>query len=135
MNEITLAPVAENATRLADFLDGVFEAGSVPPVLAAKLNVAADDVFSNICRYSGASDVQIQAHASDGKVWMSFTDDGVPYDPTAPQPPVDITSGADEREPGGLGIFLVRRIMDRLTYRWLDGRNLLVMEKAYAAPA
>lgn len=69
---------------------------------------AADEMFSNIARYSGAAAVQAACEATEGRAVVRFTDDGRPCDPTA-QPEPDTTLPAEEREIGGLGIFMVKR--------------------------
>ena len=57
-------------------------------------------------------------------------DDGTPYDPTA-QPEPDVTLSAEEREIGGLGIFMVKKSMDRVSYAYEDGKNVLTLEKRW----
>ena len=104
--------------------------GDAPPKALAQLGVAVDEVFSNIARYSGASAVEIGCEASQGSCQLWFLDDGVPYDPTA-QPEPDTGIPAEEREPGGLGILIVRRTMDRVEYCREAGRNRLTLEKTW----
>ncbi len=104
--------------------------GDAPPKALAQLGVAVDEVFSNIARYSGASAVEIGCEASQGSCQLWFLDDGVPYDPTT-QPEPDTGIPAEEREPGGLGILIVRRTMDRVEYCREAGRNRLTLEKTW----
>ena len=63
-------------------------------------------------------------------VVISFMDDGKPYDPTE-QPEPDVTLSAAEREIGGLGIFMVKKSMDRVSYEHVGGRNILTIEKSW----
>ena len=93
-------------------------------------DIAADEILSNIVRYSGATAVQVDCEMMDGRTVIRFMDDGDPYDPTA-QPDPDITLSAEDREIGGLGIFIVKNIMDRVSYEYTDGRNILTIEKSW----
>ena len=131
MKKMTLEPQSAQAARLADFVDEILGDGNVPAAVTARVAVAADEVFSNICRYSGAREVAVSCAVTDRTVRLEFRDDGAPYDPTVPRD-VDVVSGADTRKPGGLGIFLVQNIMDNLSYSYADGQNVLKMEKTYS---
>ena len=61
-------------------------------------------------------------------VTITFVDHGVPYDPLAREDP-DVTLSADEREIGGLGIFMTKQIMDDVAYEYKDGKNILTLKK------
>ena len=95
-----------------------------------QVDIAADEIFSNIARYSGAASARVDCEVMDGQAVIRFVDDGKPYDPTA-QPEPDITLSAEEREIGGLGIFLVKKSMDRFSYEYAHGQNILTMEKRW----
>ena len=97
---------------------------------AAQVSIAADEIFSNIARYSGASTVRVDCEAAEDRAVIRFTDDGSPYDPTA-QPEPDTSLPAEEREIGGLGILLVKKSMDRMSYAYADGQNILTIEKRW----
>lgn len=134
MKEIILAPESARAADLAGFVEETLEQGGVPPAVIAKMNIAADEVFSNICRYSHATRMHVSAEAAGGTVYLRFADDGVPYDPTGERE-VDVSSGLEDREPGGLGIFLVRKFMDEVSYTYLGGQNILELRRTYAPAA
>ena len=68
--------------------------------------------------------------AEEGRAGLRFTDNGRPYDPTQQSDP-DTTLGAEEREIGGLGIFMVKKTMDRIAYSYTDGMNVLTIEKSW----
>ena len=70
----------------------------------------------------------MEAASSDSAVKITFTDRGVPYDPLAKEDP-DITLSAEEREIGGLGIFMVKKSMEDMHYEYKDGQNILTIEK------
>ena len=102
------------------------------------LLIAADEVFSNVAAYAypgGGGTVEIQlAQSADGaELSMTFSDRGIPFDPLAVQPP-DTATPPDRRKVGGLGIHIVRNLMDGVVYRRTgDGRNILTLTKRLSA--
>ena len=96
--------------------------------VVAQMNVAVDEIFSNIAHYSEATNVTLGCLLTEGQVVLQFCDNGHPYDPTAKEDP-DTTLAADEREIGGLGIFMVKKTMDEVTYEYKDGLNILTLVK------
>lgn len=116
--------------KVTAFVESILEEAGCPYKVCMQIDVAIDEVFSNIARYSGASSVQVQCSAKDGSVVLRFADDGMPYDPLqAPEP--DLDSAPDERAVGGLGIFMVKKIMDGLSYAYENKRNVLTLNKNY----
>ena len=73
--------------------------------------------------------VDFNVPLKDGKVTLRFSDNGRPYDPTE-KPDPDTTQSAEEREVGGLGIFMVKKLMDEVTYEYADGSNILTLVKS-----
>ena len=105
---------------------------SVPEADKARLMVAADEIFANIVRYSGATrwSLMVQrTHCPDG-VRLTITDDGKPFDPLAQRDP-DTTLCAEERAVGGLGILIVKKTMSPVTYKRRNDQNILTMGKDY----
>jgi anti-sigma regulatory factor (Ser/Thr protein kinase) len=94
--------------------------------LSAKLMIAVDEIYSNIVRYSGASEAQIRLTKEDDTVRLIFRDNGKPYDPMDAKEP-DVTATVEDRAIGGLGIFMVRKMMDRVEYMYKDGQNVLTL--------
>ena len=90
--------------------------------------MAIDESYPNIARYSGATGARVGCNVSENKVSLRFVDNGSPYDPTVKEDP-DTTLSAEEREIGGLGIYMVKKIMDEISYEYKDGRNILILEK------
>ena len=127
---LQVEPDLARLPQVCEFLERVLEEGDVPMKVVAQVNIAADEIFSNIARYSGAASVQVDCAAAAGRVTIRFTDDGEPYDPTA-QPEPDTTLPAEEREIGGLGILLVKKSMDQMSYAYADGKNILTIEKRW----
>ena len=125
---IRAAPELESIPRVCDFLEQTLREGGAPLKVVTQVNIAADEIFSNIARYSGASSARVECEVTGGRVRVRFLDDGRPYDPTA-RPEPDTTLPAEEREIGGLGIFMVKKSMDRVSYEYARGQNVLTVEK------
>ena len=124
--EISLTPDAESVKTVAEFLDTTLEAWEIPMKVVSKLQIVADEIYSNIVRYSQAKNAKVTAVQNGTVLSLRFEDDGKPYDPTTAAEP-DITTSAEEREIGGLGIFIVRNMMDSMDYRYKDGHNVLTL--------
>ncbi len=104
-----------------------------PPDLVFKLNLALEELGVNIVNYSGATgEIEISL-ASDGEtVTIEIADNGRPFNPLAEPATPDISAPLDERPIGGLGVHLVRSMMDELSYSREDGMNRLAMTKRKA---
>ena len=92
-----------------------------------------EEIFINIASYAYAPDkgratVRVEVSGEPVSVTITFIDHGIPYDPLSRQDP-DVTKSAEDREIGGLGIFLTRKIMDDLSYEYRDGKNILTLKK------
>ena len=97
--------------------------------------MAADEIFSNIAKYSKSPDVTVALNVGEGLVEMSFEDRGIPFDPLSAAPP-DLSFGdedhladVNERNGGGFGIHLTRSLMDGMSYSRDGGRNVLILAK------
>ena len=112
------------------YLDRLLEARECPPAVQSALDIVLDEIASNIVAYSGASGFTLEvAFVSDG-VKLVFSDDGTPYDPLAHKDP-DTTLSAEERAIGGLGILMVKKMTDSVTYRRARNRNILTLFKRF----
>ena len=92
-----------------------------------------DEVFCNISSYAynpdtGKATVRVAVSDEPVVVTITFLDHGVPYDPLAKQDP-DVSMSAEEREIGGLGIFMTKSLMDDVSYEYIDGENILTLKK------
>jgi len=124
------APTTEGIAAAVDDLAAALE--TVPDADKARLMVAADEIFANIMRYSGATSWSLtveRAHCPDG-VRLIISDDGKPFDPLDVRDP-DTTLRAEERDVGGLGIFIVKKTMSPVIYKRQNGKNILTMGKDY----
>jgi len=113
------------------FIHSFLEERDCPIKAQMQISVAAEEIFVNIASYAypdGEGDAEIRISEENGEVTMVFTDSGIPYDPLK-KPDPDITLSAEERKIGGLGIFLVRKNMDSVSYKNENGKNILTVKK------
>ena len=130
--KLTLHNDVQQISKLADFVDAIAEEASIDPSLAMSLNLALEEAVTNVVMYAYPAgeegDVDIVAELSDGSLLFTISDKGIPFDPTKKED-ADITLGVEERQIGGLGIFLVRQLMDTVEYERKDDYNILTMKK------
>lgn len=124
--QLTVTPNPESMETVTDFLSDALEKWAVPTKRAHKAQIGADEIYSNIVRYSGAHTATLTVTDDGAQVTLRFCDDGKPYDPTAAKAP-DLTRSADEREIGGLGIFVVKKTAAKFDYAYRDGENHLTV--------
>ncbi len=118
--------------RMAQEISSWCHQQALPCELEYKMNLVLDEIVSNIIRHGFKDhddhEISVRFSVEDGELTMQVEDDGGQFDPLGfPSP--DITKHIEERRFGGMGIFLVRQIVDRLEYQRRDGRNLLTMRK------
>jgi len=132
-NELDIEAITENLPRVAEFVDSHLEAINCPMRAQMQIGVAVEEIFINIANYAyhpdkGNATLRVEVSDAPVCVTITFVDHGVPYDPLAKADP-DVTLSADEREIGGLGIFMTKKIMDDVTYEYKDGQNILTLKK------
>ncbi len=131
--EITLEATVENIARVTDFVNAELEKLACTEKIKLQLDVAIDELFGNIVRYAyhpgvGQATVRISASEAPTAVNVTFIDHGRPYDPLKNEDP-DVTQGLDDREIGGLGVFIVKNSMDQVSYSYENGQNILKIRK------
>jgi len=136
MAELTILASVENLERVLLFVDAELEKLDCPPKAQMQIDVAVEELFVNIARYAyapdqGSATIRIQADADAHTVMITFIDSGIPYDPLV-KPDPDVTLSAEERQIGGLGIYMVKKSMDDILYEYRDGRNVLTIIKMLA---
>ena len=130
MKSISLQAKIENLEEVVDFITTELKATECSMKLQNQIILATEEVFTNIARYAyspNIGNVEIRITTND-EVIIGFEDNGKPYNPLENIDP-DITLDADERDVGGLGIFLVKKIMDSVEYHRVDNKNLLIIRK------
>lgn len=133
MKEITIAATVENIDVVTDFVNEHLESCDCPMKAQMQIDIAIDELFSNIAHYAynpetGDATVRVEVVEDPMAVVITFIDKGIPYDPLKKADPNTALS-AEEREIGGLGIFMVKKSMDDITYEYKDGQNILKIKK------
>ena len=128
--KLQVEPTLESQPLVCDFLETLLSRYQVPEKVIFQVNVAADEIFSNIARYSGATTASVGCEIIGNRIIIRFLDDGIPYDPTD-HPDPDVTLPVQDRSIGGLGIYMVKNSMDRMTYEHANGFNSLTLEKTW----
>lgn len=132
---LTLHNDIKQIALLPDFVDTIAKRIELDHETASNLNLALEEAITNVIMYAypeGADGVVNIDATVDGKnVSVVIADNGIAFDPTAKEE-IDITAGIDERPIGGLGIHLVRTIMDNVSYERKEEKNILTITKNYA---
>lgn len=130
MKKISIVPALDKLPEATAFFEDMLSDAGVSMKIIAQVNVAVDEIFSNIARYSDATLATLGCKISEreGLITLRFSDNGRPYDPTETPDP-DTTLSAEEREIGGLGIFMVKKTMNEVLYEYKDGLNILTLVK------
>ena len=133
MKEITIAAAVENIEVVTDFVNEQLESVDCPMKAQMQIDIAIDELFGNIAHYaynSGVGDATVCVEIAEAPlaVVITFIDGGVAYNPLAKDDP-DITLSAEERQIGGLGIYMVKKTMDEVAYEYRNGKNILKIKK------
>ncbi|MBR5135237.1 MAG: SpoIIE family protein phosphatase, partial [Clostridia bacterium] len=129
----TFPAKTEALSDVLGFVDQALESVTCPMKIQTAVCVAIEEVFVNVARYAygdGGGDMSLGIAFDEERRVITFrlSDRGVPFDPLA-KPDPDVTLSAEEREVGGLGIFIAKKTMDSLTYVYENGENILTMTK------
>ena len=129
---IVLANEISEVSRLNDFIEAIGREFAIAPDVLFNLNLVLEEAVVNVINYAYPKEehefIYLSASMHEGSIVLVLTDTGKAFDPTA-APEADITLSADERQIGGLGIFLIRQIMNEVKYERIDGKNILTLEK------
>ncbi len=133
VRELITEAKVECLAEVQAFVDEILESRDCPMKIQLMIDVAVEELFVNIASYAypggtGEAVIQVEVPEGSDEVKITFIDSGIPYDPTVKEDP-DITTPAAARSIGGLGIFMVKKSMDQMTYRREDGKNILTIEK------
>ena len=130
--KLTLHNDVQQIELLAGYIDAIAEAVDIDPSTAMSLNLALEEAVTNVILYAYPEGehgtVDIDTTVVSGVITFVISDSGKPFDPTK-QEDADVTLSAEERPIGGLGIFLVKQIMDTVDYVYKDGHNILTISK------
>ena len=121
----------ENLQLVLSFLEEYLEAMDCSPRMTMQLQVALEEMYTNICFYAyvpDSGDVLLLLDNRGSVLKIYLIDRGVEFDPTAKEDP-DVSLDASQRPIGGLGIYMVKKIVDRMIYRRINGLNVLCLVK------
>lgn len=133
MKEITLEADVKNIPEVTDFVNEILEEADCPIKVQMQIAVVLDEIFANISLYAydkagGEATVSVDVSGEPKVISITFKDRGKPFDPLNREDP-DVTLSVEEREIGGLGIFMVKKMMDEVIYRYEEGMNVLTVRK------
>ena len=131
MKSLTIDAKIENLGSVIAFVEECLEELGCSMKIQMQMDVAVEEIFVNIAHYAypeGAGEAVISVGAEDDGIAIEFRDRGIPFDPLKKADP-DVTLAAADRGIGGLGIYMVKKSMDRMTYEYADGQNILKIVK------
>ena len=129
---LTVPAAAEKLGDVTAFIDAFLEEHGCPMKTQMQIDLSAEEIFVNIANYAypdQPGEAEVMISEENGVITLKFADCGIHYDPLQKEMP-DTTLSAEERQIGGLGIFLVKKNMDAVDYRYENGKNILTMKKA-----
>ncbi|MFN3450184.1 MAG: ATP-binding protein [Roseococcus sp.] len=123
---LRLAPSAESVATLLDALEAYAEASALPPAVAMRLALIAEELAANVAMHAvGASFFALSVRPAQGGLELAIEDDGPAFDPLGVAAP-DTAAPLETREPGGLGVHFLREMTQSPRYERAEGRNRLV---------
>ncbi len=133
MKELSLDAKIENLGEVLEFLDEELMRLNCSFKIQTQLDIAVEEIFVNIAHYAykpktGSATIRLEIEEEPPAIAITFIDSGMPYNPLEKEDP-DITLSAEERQIGGLGIYMVKKSMDNMVYRHENGNNILTITK------
>ena len=130
--KIVLKNQVTELTRVNRFIDDICEELGLDMELQMNLNLVMEEVVSNVIFYAypegTVADIELLAESNEGELTFVLSDSGRAFDPTAMEE-ADPNVNPVDRRIGGMGIYIVKNIMNHVTYQRLEGKNLLTMKK------
>lgn len=133
MKELTVTAKIENIERITEFVNEQLAFYQCPKNAQIQIDIVIDELFGNIAHYAykpdeGPATVRVEVVKNPLSVVLTFIDNGIPYNPLEKSDP-DTSLSADEREIGGLGLYMVKKTMDEIVYEHKNGQNILKVKK------
>lgn len=130
---LTVEADIENIETVTDFVNDRLKLMGCSKRAMRQIDVAVDELFSNICNYAYGSDtghvtIRVEELPEQNSVKITLEDTGIPFDPLKHADP-DVSLGIDKRAIGGLGILMVKRTMNKVHYEYSEGVNTLTVVK------
>ena len=134
MKELTTEASTDKLDEVLGFIDEILDEWDCPMKTQTQINIAVEEIFVNIAHYAykahnGQARITVTRKGYDAEI--TFTDSGTPYNPLEREDP-DVTLSAEERQIGGLGIYIVKKSMDSVSYEHRDNNNVLTISKRIA---
>lgn len=132
MKSMTVSAGAEQLEGVLSFIAEFLEENDASIKVQTQFAIAAEEVFVNIYSYAygeKGGEAEIRAYTEDGKAYICFIDGGARYNPLKHEDP-DTSLGVEDRQIGGLGIFMVKKSMDDVKYSYENGKNMLTLIKS-----
>ena len=133
MIEKSFEAKTDNLHLVLEFLESELEKHGCNMNISTSISIAIEELFVNVASYAypnSSGSVTLKLDFDDDFILFTLIDSGIPFDPVAKQDP-DITLSAEEREIGGLGIYMVKQTMDEMKYERKDNKNILYMKKRF----
>lgn len=135
MKELEILAVLDNLDEVLQFIDEVLEGADCPMKTMMQIDLAVEEIFVNIASYAyqpgtGQAKIQVTVNDEPESADIRFEDSGVPYNPLEKEDP-DVTLSADDRAIGGLGIYMVKKSVDEVSYERRNGKNILTIRKYF----
>lgn len=133
MEELRIEANTDKLDNVLNFINRILQTKDASIKAQMQIQIAVEEIFVNIANYAyapgtGMATIQVKYYAETNAVEICFIDEGKKYNPLE-KPDPDITLSAEEREIGGLGIFMVKKSMDSMRYDYIDGKNVLTVLK------
>ena len=133
MKDITVDATLDNLEVVQNFVSEELESQGCSMKVMMQIEIAVEEIYVNIVLYAynpeiGKATIRCEVTDDPMQVIIQFLDSGVPFDPLAKED-ADITLSAEERQIGGLGIFMVKQSMDEVSYEYTEGKNVLTIRK------
>lgn len=139
MEELIITAETERLDEVLSFVRGILESYDCPMEVLIPIEIAIEEVYVNIAHYAyhpevGEAIIRCRVEKEQMRVVIEFMDGGVPYNPLERDDP-DTSLSAEERSVGGLGIYMVKKSMDDVSYRYENGKNIFTIQKNLNAAA
>ena len=135
MKQIKVKADTAELDNVLSFADTILEELGCSVKAQMQIDIAIEEIFVNIAHYAypeseGEAVIYVEPGEGSSSVTITFEDEGIQYDPLKNEDP-DITLSAEDRPIGGLGIFMVKKSMDEVSYEYKDGKNRLTIKKSF----
>ncbi len=133
MKELIISAETERLEEVLAFVRGILESYNCPMEDLLAIEIAVEEIYVNIAHYAyhpevGEASIRCRVEKEPLRVIIEFMDGGIPYNPLEKADP-DISLSAEDRDVGGLGIYMVKNSMDDVSYRREDGKNIFTIQK------